>query len=254
MARQTYDDIDSRDRPAVMAPTRHAGLFGRGSERTIGLLALAFAAVVVGFVVKDAVVAGAKDKSGVRTSIAARWTDTARAFPIEGVDNAGRTALFDVVVLTKDFGWVRGSSSELERNGRRLEARDIQRELIAPTVRDGLSDARSLIAVGLASQEGELDREIQRGGERAQRIAGWVRQAIERRVPMWTLNLGRYSDVCQECETADTSWQRPFIVIAVRQADDGTNIREALHMALSDTSNLPSPSRYSTFAYNRYAR
>jgi hypothetical protein len=233
--------------------TDRGGLFGRGAERTIGLLALLFTVVVGGFVVKDAIVAGAKDKSGVRTSIAARWNDRTLAFPIEGTDSAGRYALFDVVVLTKDYGWVHGSTEELERDGRRLTAAEIEAEVLAPQLREGLGSARELIAVGLASQEGELEREVQRAGLRASRIAAWVRPTVDTRIPMWTLNLGRYLEPCTECETADTSWQRPFIVIALRQADDGTNIGEALHMALSETSNLPSPSRYSTFALARHS-
>ena len=79
--------------------------------------------------------------------------------------------------------------------------------------------ARELIAVGLASVEGNIEAEIQRGGLRANRIAEWVRGAVDPSIPMSTLNLGRYLEPCSDCETADTSWQRPFIVIAVKQAD-----------------------------------
>jgi hypothetical protein len=71
---------------------------------------------------------------------------------------------------------------------------------------------------------------------------------------MWTLNLGRYLEPCVECEDADTSWQRPFIVIAVRRTDNGANISEALADAMSDTQNLPSPSRYSAFAFAKFTK
>ena len=71
---------------------------------------------------------------------------------------------------------------------------------------------------------------------------------------MWTLNLGRYVDLCVECEDADTSWQRPFIVIAVRKAEDGAHISEALANAMSNTINLPSPDRYSTFAFAKFMK
>lgn len=232
-------------------PQRHSGLFGRGIERTIGLTALAFALIVGGFVVKDAVLASGKDKSGVKTSLVQRLGDNARAYSIEGYDNSGRYAMFDVVVLTKDYGWVLGSSEELEREGQRLTPADIEQRILAPRLRNEISTAEQIIAVGIASQEGDLKREIARGQARANTTAALIRSSLSENVPVYTLNLGRYLEPCEACETTDTSWQRPFVVIAVREADDGTNIRQALHMALSDTENLPSPSRYSSFDMRR---
>lgn len=233
-------------------PARHGGLFGRGIERTIGLTTLAFIALITGFVIKDAVFANAKDKSGVKASLIQRIGDNARSYSIEGYDNQGRYALFDVVVLTKDYGWVQGSSDELERAGRRLSQRDIEDRILAPRLRSEIASAEHVIAVGLASQEGELKREIARGQDRARATASMIRSAVSENVPIYTLNLGRYLEPCEACETEDTSWQRPFVVIAVREADRGANLRQALHMALSDTTNLPSPARYSTFDLSRY--
>jgi hypothetical protein len=229
-------------------------LFGAREEAIIGLLTLFFATAVTAIVVKDAYFARDKDKSGVQRIIATKWNDRTLVFPIEGLDAAGRRALFDVVVLTKNYGWVLGSASELERDGTKLNARDIEDEVLAPQLRQGLGNAIELIAVGVASQEGELQREIQRGGLRAARIAQWVRGAMGERVPMWTLNLGRYLEPCTECEDAETSWQRPFIVIAVRDTDNGVNLTEALRNAMSDKENLPSPDRYSTFALTKFVK
>jgi hypothetical protein len=229
-------------------------LFGSRREAMIGALALAFTAGVGGLVVRDALLAGSKDKSGLRRIIAKKWNERTMAFPIEGVDKAGRNAVFDVVVLTKNYGWVKGSTTELERGDKRLSGEDIENEVLAPQLRTGLGSARELIAVGLASVEGNIESEIQRGGLRAARIAEWVRSAVDPSIPMSTLNLGRYLEPCADCETDDTSWQRPFIVIAVKQADTGANIGEALYNALSDKENLPSPSRYSTFAMAKYVK
>jgi hypothetical protein len=156
--------------------------------------------------------------------------------------------------LIKDYGWVRGSTTELEKDGRRLSRDEIQSDVLAPQLRKGLRSARALIAVGLASQEGDVTREEQRGGLRAIRTAELLRDAVGSKIPLWTLNLGRYIDPCVVCEDADTSWQRPFMVIAVREKDDGANISEALAEALSGTQNLPSPDRYSTFAFAKYTK
>jgi hypothetical protein len=230
-----------------------ASLFAN-RETAIGALIMLFTVGVFGVVARDAYVSNSKDKTGVRRIIAKRWNERTLVFPIEGVDKAGRRALFDVVVLTKNYGWVRGSTTELEKNDQRLSAAQIQDEVLAPQLREGLGSARGLIAVGLASQEGEIEREEQRGGLRATRTAQWIQEALGERIPMWTLNLGRYLEPCVECEDADTSWQRPFIVIAVRQADEGTHISEALADAMSNTVNLPSPERYSTFALAKFTR
>lgn len=229
-------------------------LFGSRTDVIIGAFSLLFVAGIGGVVIRDAIVGFSKDKSGLRTIKASRWNDRTLVFPIEGTDRNGRAALFDVVVLTKNYGWVRGSTTELERGETRLSASDIEREVLTPQLREGLGSARELIAVGLASQEGDVERETQRAGLRAARVAEWVRSAVDRSMPMSTLNLGRYLDVCADCETGETSWQRPFIVIAVRSADAGTDIGEALAVAMSDKTNLPSPSRYSAFALSKYTK
>ena len=231
-----------------------APFFGPRREATVGALVMLFAIGIFGWVGADAYFSNAKDKTGVRRIIAQRWNERTLVFPIDGVDSAGRRALFDVVVLTKNYGWVRGSTNELEKDDRRLSPQEIQDEVLAPQLREGLGSARGLIAVGLASQEGEVEREEQRGSLRAVRTAQWVQEALGERIPMWTLNLGRYVDPCVDCEDSDTSWQRPFIVIAVRRADDGAHISEALNDAMSNTTNLPAPSRYSTFAFARYTK
>lgn len=241
-------DGDGDDRPGFL--TR---LFGAREETLIGIAALLFTLAVGGIVLKDAYVAQFKDKSGVRVLVK-KWNERTLVFPIEGWDTSGRRALFDVVVLTKNYGWVLGSTSELERGSDKLDARAIEEEVLAPQLREGLGSARELIAVGVASQEGEIEREIQRGGLRAARIAQWVRGALGESIPMWTLNLGRYLEPCTTCEDAETSWQRPFVVIAVREADSGVAIGEALRNAMSDKENLPSPDRYSTFALARYTK
>jgi len=225
-----------------------------GVQAVIGALILIFTIGVFGFVIRDAIASYSKDKTGVRHILAHRWNERTLVFPIDGVDKSGRHAVFDVVVLTKDYGWVRGSTTELEKGERRLTPDEIQDEVLAPQLREGLGSARALIAVGLASQEGEIEREEQRGGLRAARTAELVRGAVGASMPMWTLNLGRYVEPCVECEDADTSWQRPFIVIAVRQVDDGAHISEALADAMSGVENLPSPARYSTFAFAKFTK
>ena len=168
-------------------------LFGGSMQTAIGVLVLLFTIGVFGFVIRDAIVSSSKDKTSAKRIIATRWNERTLVFPIEGVDKSNRHVVFDVVVLTKDYGWVRGSTTELEKGERRLSPDEIQNEVLAPQLRKGLGTARALIAVGLASQEGDVSREEQRGGLRAIRTAELVRGAVGSSIPMWTLNLGRSS-------------------------------------------------------------
>ena len=230
-------------------------LFGAHTREVLaGLLTLLFATATFGVVIKDAINAKYKDKTGVKRIIPVRWNDRTLVFPIEGTDRSGRRALFDVVVLTKNYGWVLGSTEELARGDQKLGPEDIENEILAPQLRTGLSSAKELIAVGIASQEGAVETETHRAGLRAKRTAEWVRGAVDAKIPMSTLNLGRYVEPCSECEDPDTSWQRPFMVIAVKQSDPGTDIGEALRSALSDKQNLPAPERYSSFALAKYGK
>jgi hypothetical protein len=237
-----HEDIRGAERPRSFADT------------ILGALILIFTLGVFGNVAWDAYLSSGMDKTGVRRILAHRWNDRTLVFPIEGTDRQGRRAVFDIVVLTKNYGWVRGSTTELARDDRVLSPAEIQAEVLAPQLRQGLGSALGLIAVGLASQEGDVAREEQRGGMRAIRTAQWIRDALGERIPMWTLNLGRYVDPCADCEDTDTSWQRPFIVIAVRQADENAHISEALADAMSGAINLPSPARYSAFAFTKFQR
>lgn len=181
-----------------------------------------------------------------------RQTRNSTVFAIEGKDKAGRTGSFDVVVLNKSFLWVRGSSDDLEKDGQTIPRADVAAAVLDDEVRTALSDAKEVITVGTASQEGNAAEEVARAERRAKQAAALVSTAVAQNVPIYTLNLGQYREPCADCETGGTSWQRPFIVIAVKQSDPGTNIGEALADAMSGKDKLPSPTSYSTFALTQF--
>jgi hypothetical protein len=183
---------------------------------------------------------------------AERQTQGTQIFAIEGKDKAGRRGTFDVVVAKKEFMWVSKSSDELEREGKTIPGAGIANEVLDPDVRAALASAREIIAVGTASQEGNAAEETARAGRRAAKTAEIVVTALAPTVPVSTLNLGQYRDPCTECEASGTNWQRPFIVIAVKEVDEGTNVGEALADALSGQQKLPAPKSYSAFDLARY--
>jgi hypothetical protein len=181
-----------------------------------------------------------------------RQTRNSTVFAIEGKDKAGRKAAFDVVVLNKSFLWVRGSAEALEKDGKTIPAAELQAAVLDDEVKNALADAKEVITVGTASQEGNAADEVARAERRAKQAATLVSGAVAANVPIYTLNLGQYRDPCTNCETGGTSWQRPFIVIAVKESDPDTNIGEALADAMTGKEKLPSPASYSAFALTQF--
>lgn len=176
-----------------------------------------------------------------------RTTQNSTIIEIIGYDKAGRRGVFEVVVLNKDFMWVHASADELERQGKKIPAASVADIVLDGDARVSLAEAREIIAVGTASQEGQAAAEHQRALQRAQRTAQIASGPAPEWVPVYTLNLGQYRDPCAACETTGTSWQRPFIFISVRDLQDGTVMAEALADAMTGKDNLPSPASYSAF-------
>ena len=177
-----------------------------------------------------------------------RQTSGTVIFEIEGHDSYGRRATFDVVVAKTQYLWVRGSSDQLEKDGRVISGAEVTRDVLDQEVRDGLSGAREIIAVGTASQEGSAAVEKARAGRRAERTAEFVSAALDDdTIPISTLNLGQYRELGTRRGRDTTDWQRPFMVIAVKGVEDGTILAEALADALSGQDRLPKPANYSAF-------
>jgi hypothetical protein len=125
--------------------------------------------------------------------------------------------------------------------------RRIRETVLDGEVRSSLAEAREIVAVGTASQEGQAATEIARARKRAARTAEIALEPTPDWVPVWTLSLGQYRDPCEACETTGTSWQRPFIVVAVKDLEPGTVMGEALGDAMTGKDSLPSPASYSAF-------
>lgn len=123
---------------------------------------------------------------------------------------------------------MRGSSDELEKDGKTIPAADVASAVLDEEVRSALADAKEVITVGTASQEGDASEELARAERRAKQAATLVAPAVTPSTPISTLNLGQYREPCANCETGGTSWQRRFIVVAVKSLEPGTNIGEAL--------------------------
>jgi len=202
---------------------------------------------VAGVTLFDAVEARRIAREQVQSVESVRSTENSTVFTIEGFDKASKRGLFDVVVAKKEFLWVKGSADELEKQGQVFKGQDIATAIFDGEVSAALASAKEIIAVGTASQEGDPAQEKDRAARRALATAALSKTAIATETPVWSLNLGQYRDQCAACETSGTSWQRPFIVVAVKSLEDGCNAGEALANAMTGKTTLPSPASYSAF-------
>ncbi len=189
----------------------------------------------------------AAKEQGVKDHAAKEKVENAYVFRIDGKDGQGRAASFDFIILAGDYAWALGSSTEVVSKGTAIPEAEVAGRVLTPKIRESLSSASDLIAVGLASLEGERQREEARAMARAKTIAGWMAKESNPSTPLWTLTLGQYNTDCKRQEDADTSFERPLIFTGVRTKAEGTNLQEALADAISGHDNLPSRECYSRF-------
>ena len=222
-------------------------LFKTPAEIGFATASAAVVGTVSGMTVLDALETQTNRQMAPVVEERARTTANSTMIEIVGYDKAGRRGVFEVVVLNKDFMWVHGSADQLERQGKKIPAASVADIVLDQDARISLAEAREIIAVGTASQEGQATAEHERARKRAERTAEIAGGPAPDWVPVYTLNLGQYRDPCAACETTGTSWQRPFVFIAVKDLKAGTNLGEALADALNGKDSLPSPTSYSLF-------
>lgn len=229
-----------------------SSLFPGVTDMTLAVGSVTIVAGVAAATITDAIDSRAK-RAAERNWARVRHEVNSTVYAISGADTWGRRVAFDVVVLDKAFEWAHASSTSLNSSsGSVLEGPAVGRTVFGDKVREEIAAAPQIITVGTASQEGDAATELRRADQRARQAAAWIAPLAEPSAPIWTLNLGQYSQPCTRCETRDTSWQRPFIVVTARPLVAGADLREALSNAMSGRSNLPSPAAYSAFELTRF--
>ncbi|MBT3069605.1 hypothetical protein KKP04_01805 [Rhodomicrobium sp. Az07] len=174
--------------------------------------------------------------------------ENAYFFRIDGKDAEGRAASFDYIIVTSDYTWVKGSTTEVVSNDTVIPEDEAADRIITPKVRESFASALDVIAVGLASREGDRAAEEERALARAQTVAGWISKVTDASIPLWTLTLGQYDrGACKAQQDADSSYERPVLLASVRARGDGVNLTEAFSDAISGHDNLPSRNCYSQF-------
>jgi len=173
--------------------------------------------------------------------------ENAVVFRIDGKDKEGRAAAFDFVVLSSDYVWALGSTSQVVSGGKVIREAEAANRIFAPKVRDALAGASDVIGVGLASKDGNRSEEEARALARSKTVATWITKVAKPETGLWALTLGQYDKGCKLQEDKESSFERPVLFVGVRSKAEGANLQEALANALSGHDNLPNRECYSRF-------
>ncbi len=173
--------------------------------------------------------------------------ENAAVFRIEGKDKQDRAAAFDFIILSSDYTWALGSTSQIVSGGKVIPGAEAPNRIFAPKVRDALAGESDLIGVGLASKDGKRSEEEARALARSKTVATWITKVAKPETALWALTLGQYDKGCKLQEDKDSSFERPVLFVGVRSKAEGANLQEALADALNGHDNLPSRECYSRF-------
>ena len=144
-------------------------------------------------------------------------------------DDEGRKATFRIMLFSDEFRWRINSFDAVENGGARPQ--------FTPEMKAVLNSAREIITVGASSEEippgtsfpaGRVQEE-KRAARRAEKIAVWVREALNRPIPVRKLNVGHHAPT----GTDETSDQRRVVIILVLDQDENANIDQSLRSAMT---------------------
>lgn len=147
-------------------------------------------------------------------------------------DDEGRRASFRILLFSDEFRWRINSYDALEQG--------ISRPQFTTGMKAVLNSASEIICVGASSEElpqgvpfpqGRVQEE-RRAARRAEKIAVWVREALNRPIPVRKLNVGHHLPT----GTDETSDQRRVVIILVLDQDEGANIDQSLKSAMAGES------------------
>lgn len=147
-------------------------------------------------------------------------------------DDEGRSASFRILLFSDEFRWRINSFDVLEQGGTRPQ--------FTTEMKAVLNSASEIICVGASSEEvppgvsfqqGRTQEE-RRAARRAEKIAVWVREALNRPIPVRKLNVGHHAPT----GTDATSDQRRMVIILVLDQDKDANIDQSLKTAMAGES------------------
>jgi hypothetical protein len=182
---------------------------------------------------------------------------------IEGKDENNRKVKFIFKSFSSnEYAWDFGETNKL-KNVVTNEVFDAKQKLLQtlsrPEENDDIVQAQNLIAVGIASCEGDTKIEEERSEKRASLIYDALSELPNRpQGNTYKLLLGKYTEAnCLKQSQFQKLAQRKLVIISVQEKDNNVNLRSALKDAMkiaSRHSGEDSDSVLSALNYEQYSR
>jgi hypothetical protein len=164
------------------------------------------------------------------------------------VQKAGLVMKADFHALSDECRWVLGSVSEIDCGGTRFMGSDLIRSHLPSSLSMRITqDGADLVSIGVASVEGQIDTEEERAQTRASEMATWVSEQVEVTGHIWVINMGQFKRDCSDCNVADSSAQRPVILVTITHQDDPDLVRDLLKDSMKANAAIPNPDNYTQF-------
>lgn len=252
--------------PATPAPTRQIPPQTQENQREKFLLLafLIFVFLTFGLISLAALTIFSSDRPSLPPNAQApQKKGEVDYFPyVEGTDSQGRTAEFNIAVLSREYKWQLGSSYQVKYNDQLLPLDALQSNLEAEGIQKIMENPNQVISVGTASCEGTGAQEERRAFERAKQIQLLAKKLFRNVSSVQNyrlLNLGQFQrDDCNSNQD-ETSYQRSIIIIGVKQQTPGVILDEALRSRLEkkpfgdfqlEDYSLGSPEEFKTIPSN----
>jgi eukaryotic-like serine/threonine-protein kinase len=201
------------------------------------------AALVAGVVFMDPI----KCRMGIETAYcpvvitpdtSPRTINGVRYFPFApAADSQGKSAEFNMAILTEEYRWHPGSSTDVSADGQNPRPlRSLKVSLENKGITKIMDNPNQVIAVGTSSCEGTTQEEESRALERAKTIQNDLGRAIFAVNEYPILSLGQYKkDSCSR-SGKDNAFQRTVILMGIRRESTGVVLNEALYNRLKNIS------------------
>ena len=145
-------------------------------------------------------------------------------------DDEGRNATFRILLFSDEFRWRINSFDAVEAGGKRPQFTPEMKAVLNSRQRDHLPSAPAPRRFRRASRSRkDAPRKSAAPRRRAEKIAVWVREALNRPIPVRKLNVGHHAPT----GTDDTSDQRRVVIILVLDQDEDANIDQSLRSAMA---------------------
>jgi len=153
-------------------------------------------------------------------------------FPyLEGKDNQGRIAKFNIAVLSIEYKWLPGSNFQIKNNDRVISLDVLKLILEQEDLQEIMENPEEIISVGTASCEGSLAVAQRRALERSQQIQYLAKRIFQRTPSVKNyrlLNLGKFQATDCQNNRDLTTYQRSVIIIGVKRQSKAVVVDEAL--------------------------